>query len=896
MTSENFRSLERTIVVSLPNDRPPTEQEIKDLATRLRAVFPVDDDEFDALLRQLHAKLSIEMDTGTALVAEHAPWLNALKPSIDPFYWDRFHKFLQKKDWPPRVVSTLDRVTDDILDLVGNPTQATPWKRRGLVVGDVQSGKTATYTALCCKAGDVGYRLIILLTGTLESLRRQTQERLDEGFVGLDSSGELRKIRSRAAIGVGLIDGRKDAGVFTSREHDFKKALLNALGFRLDSFKIPVLVVVKKNKKILEHLERWLTEFNAGAGGFIDAPVLVIDDEADSASVNTRSAAEDPTAINTRIRALLRLFTHSSYVGFTATPFANVFIDPDNVDDMLGSDLFPRDFIYSLEAPTNYMGPQAVFGEEPKVNMLRAIEDADAIFPPKHKNTLIINDLPRTLLEAARAFLLSNTIRDLREEGPTHRSMLVNVSAWTNVQEQVRTLLHAWLSQVQQDIRNYSQLPPTEALKNETIAALHATWQAEYDGLGIPWGSVQTALIAGALPVVIQAVNQRTGAASLDYAKHKENGLRVIAIGGNSLSRGLTLEGLSTSYFFRNSQMYDTLLQMGRWFGYRDGYADLCRLWLTDDAVHWYAYISMATEELRTEFKRMRAQDRTPQDFGLKVRAHPDALMVTARNKMRNSQTVERVISMRGQSPETARLRSNENIIRANRVTVERFITTLRDEGCEQTTSKLGNPFWRAVPNQLIAQLLRGFDVHPLNISFQAADLANFIESTTEERLQHWDIVFPQGEGTPDDVAGVTVRRNKRKVRVDENSVLVSGRSARVASRGIEREGMEPALVERITRQFKEKPENKTKSVPDSVYRVARTRPLLLIHVIEAKAEAGEKQPPDGLIALGLSFPDFNDDDVARRVTYRVNLIELRAMLENEIDEDIDETDDDDES
>ncbi len=896
MTSDNFRSLERTIVVSLPNDRPPTEQEIKDLAIRLRAVFPVADEEFDALLRQLHAKLSIEMNTGTALVAEHAPWLSALKPSIDPFYWDRFYKFLQKKDWPPRVVSTLDRVTDDILDLVGNPTQATPWKRRGLVVGDVQSGKTATYTALCCKAGDVGYRLIILLTGTLESLRRQTQERLDEGFVGLDSSGELRKIRSRAAIGVGLIDGRKDAGVFTSREHDFKKALLNALGFRLDSFKIPVLVVVKKNKKILEHLERWLTEFNAGAGGFIDAPVLVIDDEADSASVNTRSAAEDPTAINTRIRALLRLFTHSSYVGFTATPFANVFIDPDNVDDMLGSDLFPRDFIYSLEAPTNYMGPQAVFGEEPKVNMLRGIEDADAIFPPKHKNTLIINDLPLTLLDAARAFLLSNTIRDLREEGPTHRSMLVNVSAWTNVQEQVRTLLHSWLSQVQQDIRNYSQLPPTEALKNETIAALHATWQAEYDGLGIPWGSVQTALVAGALPVVIQAVNQRTGAASLDYAKHRENGLRVIAIGGNSLSRGLTLEGLSTSYFFRNSQMYDTLLQMGRWFGYRDGYADLCRLWLTDDAVHWYAYISMATEELRSEFKRMRAQDRTPQDFGLKVRAHPDALMVTARNKMRNSQTVERVISMRGQSPETARLRSNENIIRANRITVERFITSLREEGCEQTTSGLGNPFWRAVPNHLIAQLLRGFDVHPLNISFQAADLANFIESTTEERLQRWDIVFPQGEGTLDDVAGVAVKRNKRKVRVDENSVLVSGRSARVASRGIEREGIEPDLVERITRQFKDKPENKTKSVPDSVYRVARTRPLLLIHVIEAKAEAGEKQPPDGLIALGLSFPDFNDDDVARRVKYRVNLVELRAMLENEIDEDIDETEDDDES
>ena len=897
MTTDNFRSLERTIIVSLPSDRPPTELEIKDFATRLRSAFPVDDQEFETLLRQLHAKLSIEMDTGIALVADHTPWLSALKPSIEPFYWDRFFTFLQKKDWPPRVVATLDGVTDEILDLLGNPTQTTPWKRRGMVVGDVQSGKTATYTALCCKAGDVGYRLIILLTGTLESLRRQTQERLDEGFVGLDSSGELRKVRSQAKIGVGLIDQRKFAGVFTSREHDFKKALLNALGFTLDSFKVPVLVVVKKNKKILEHLERWLTEFNAGANGFIDTPVLVIDDEADNASVNTRAANEDPTAINTRIRALLQLFTRSSYVGFTATPFANVFIDPDNVTDMLGSDLFPRDFIYSLEAPTNYVGPQAVFGEKPSIDMLRSIEDAGLIFPPRHKNTLVLDELPATLLEAARSFLLSTIVRDLREEGPTHRSMLVNVSAFTNVQEQVRAHLHAWLAQVQQDIRNYSQLQPAKALKNETIAALRGTWSTEFSHLGIPWATVQTALVAGALPVVIQAVNQRTGAASLDYAKHRENGLRVIAIGGNSLSRGLTLEGLCTSYFFRNSQMYDTLLQMGRWFGYRDGYADLCRLWLTDDAVHWYSYISMATDELRNEFRQMRAQNRTPGDFGLKVRAHPDALMVTARNKMRNSQVVERVVSMRAQSLETARLKSNDNIVRANAITVAHFITSLRDEDHEQKVSGLGNPFWRAVPSRLVAKLLRGFDVHPSNITFQARDIADFIENTTEERLRDWDVVLPQGEDdTPYKLAGISLKRSKRKARVEDNSVLVSGRSARVASRGIEREGMERDLIDRIRQQFKADPKNKNKSVPDRLYRVARTRPLLLIHAIQATAESGDKQPPDGLIALGLSFPDFNDDEVARRVTYRVNLVELRAMIDNEVDDDIDESDDDDES
>src|SRR5206468_2672681 len=171
--------------------------------------------------------------------------------------------------------------------------------------------------------------------------------------------------------------------------------------------------------------------------------------------------------------------------------------------------------------------------------------------------------------------------------------------------------------QVQQDIRNYSQLPPVDALKNDGLAALQRTWNAEFTHLGIPWATVQPALVAGALPIVTQAVNQRTGAASLDYAKHRENGLRVIAIGGNSLSRGLTLEGLSTSYFFRNSQMYDTLLQMGRWFGYRDGYADLCRLWITDEAAQWYAHITSATEELCEEIKQMRQQNATSMTFGL---------------------------------------------------------------------------------------------------------------------------------------------------------------------------------------------------------------------------------------------------------------------------------------
>jgi hypothetical protein len=887
--------MERALLVLLPSDRPPTEAEVKTLAAQLRASFTMDDEDFDDLLRRVFMKVSISMDMGVALVSEHRPWLNARKPSIDPFYWQRFQKLLSKKDWPPQVVGALDRVSDEILDLLGNPAQTDHWERRGLVVGDVQSGKTATYTALTCKAGDAGYRLVILLTGTLENLRRQTQERMDEGFVGLDSYEltTVRTIRTNRAVGVGLIDGTKAAGVFTSRLRDFNKELVNALGFRLDAFQIPVLVVMKKNKSILQNLEKWLAEFNAGPDGKITAPVLVIDDEADNASVNTRKDDEDPAEINRRIRSLLVRFTRSSYVGFTATPFANVFIDPDTNDEMLKNDLFPRDFIYALEPPTNYFGPQAIFGDEPRRDVIRPIEDADALFPPRHKSILQVNALPESLFHAARVFLLATTLRDLRGEGPSHRSMLVNVSHYTNVQEQVVGLMHAWLSQVQQDVRNYSQLDSREALRNSSLSDLKNAWELEFSDSEFTWEQVQIALIEGILPISLKAVNQRTGAASLDFSQHKETGLRVIVVGGNSLSRGLTLEGLSTSYFFRSTKMYDTLLQMGRWFGYRDGYEDLCRIWLTDEAAHWYAHITSATDELRQELRRMREERRQPIDFGLKVRAHPGSLIVTAQNKMRRSTLIERVVSVSGESLETTHLKTNENIVRANRIVVEEFIRQIGIAGISTGISGLGNPLWTGVPKQIVADLLRGFSVDPANISFQAKDLANFVEGATDHFLQEWDVVLPQGKGGNSSIGSLSVRRNQRKVQVDVGSVLVSGKSARVASRGIEREGLPESLISNLTTEFRQK--NPGKSIPDRIFRVVRPRPLLLIHFIEPESNRAESVAlPNELIALGMSFMTFDDSAVAKRVTYRINLVELRASEEIDEEEEVEKGDDDD--
>ncbi|MGV8120416.1 MAG: Z1 domain-containing protein [Candidatus Xenobiia bacterium LiM19] len=890
MSHENIQKIGNLVIASIPVDQLPTEESILELVKKFRTIFEITDDEFGEVVRMLHARLQISMDTGASIVEDHQPWLADCKPDIDPFYWNRYHKFLLLREkWPPRVLNTLDKVTDEILDDLGNPMVTSNWSRRGLVMGDVQSGKTSTYTGICCKAADAGYKLIILLTGTLETLRRQTQERLDAGFVGLDSSGMLNYQRTTREVGVGSLDKRRTAGVFTSTKKDFKSELMNQLGFRLNSFKEPVLVVIKKNKRILENLENWLRSYNAGKDGKIDTPMLLIDDEADNASINTKPGSDDPTAINERIRALLNLFTRSSYIGFTATPFANIFIDPESENEMVGDDLFPKHFIYALEVPTNYVGAQSIFGEDTGHDCLREIEDADSVFPEKHNRSLQVQSLPGSLMEALNSFIISNAIRDLRGEENTHRSMLVNVSRFTDVQDQVAALLDQELRDINSEIRNYSQLAPDEACRSLRIAALRRIWKREFEpDAGFTWINIQHALPGASLPIEVRSVNQRTGAASLDYSAYRNTGLRVVAVGGNSLSRGLTLEGLAASYFYRNSQMYDTLLQMGRWFGYRDGYADLCRLWLSEEAVHWYRHISLASEELRREIRYMQNLNLTPREFGLKVRAHPDSLIVTARNKMRSSHVIERIISVNARVLETSRLHRKLDHIRANAMAAEELVKELNTLGIRRCISPYRNSIWSDVPRTPIINFLRRFETHPLNFDFQREDLASFIERTDEAKLQNWDVVLPNGELPETMFAGIPYRPQKRKVQSSKSgSILVSGKSARVGSRGIEKEGVPETDVRSINANAR----RENRNVSDEEYRKCRPRPLFLLHLLKPfiKEKNGEAEFDTGgfpLAAVSLSFPSFDDSDASRRVKYRVNLVEWRNYFSEETDDD----------
>ncbi len=353
-----------------------TRQAIFDAVTKLAPIASsihgdvVTDDDVQLVVKILEERFDITMTIGTLFAEEYRPWLASAKGNIDWFYWNRYRRYLGEKRLPPQVIQKIDSITERILDHLEDPKKEGKWSRRGMVVGHVQSGKTDNFIGVVNKAADSGYRVIVVLAGMLNSLRNQTQERLDMGFLGIDTS-----IPEKPYTGVGLLDrgeGKKPAS-FTTSVSDFKKATANSSGVGIDGLKNPAIFVIKKNKSTLTNLIEWL-KYNT-KHKLKDYPMLLIDDEADHASINTSDSGTEATAINKKIRELLQLFDRSAYVGYTATPFANVFIDPD-----VEEDLFPRDFIVSLDPPSNYFGSERIFSEEADLDVVRKVKDHERYF------------------------------------------------------------------------------------------------------------------------------------------------------------------------------------------------------------------------------------------------------------------------------------------------------------------------------------------------------------------------------------------------------------------------------------------------------------------------------------------------------------------------------------
>lgn len=911
MNNINMEMLERFISAAINTkykDIPPNEAEFIKEAYEIRnmtqATLPVTDEEYEYILRKLKASMVIIMDDGVYIYdpnSKHKSWLPARRADIDFFYWDRYKKYLEdEKGWNTRVTATLDKVSDEILDLIGDPKEVTKsFQRRGLVIGDVQSGKTANYTAICNKAADCGYRVIIILAGMMENLRIQTQERLDTEFAGRRSKYLLDPKANQAIkntpFGVGRINPNKRISCFTSVNTDFNSVILKSNDLTLRNVSEPVIFIVKKNKRILNNLQSWLVSNNADLKNKIDLPLLLIDDEADNASVNTKKDDENPTAINAAIRNILNSFYQASYVGITATPFANIFINPETKDDMLGDELFPKDFIYALSPPTNYIGPDDIFGiDGTYTNSIVKIKDDEManFLPFKHKKDIDVYELPPSMIEAIGYFMVINAIRDLRGDNTQHRSMLINVSRFTDIQMKISELINEWLIKVRSELRNYAALSENESSQIYSIRFLKAIW-GKYNlvtAADCSWLNLQQNFLYKAVtPIDVRAVNQRTGAASLDHYIHKDDGFRVIAVGGNSLSRGLTIEGLCVSYFYRNSQMYDTLLQMGRWFGYRENYNDIFKIWMAEEVIDWYGYITEAANELKFEIARMRAVNQTPSEFGLKVRQDPNSLIVTARNKMRTGTLVTRPITVSGRLLETPRLKNDINIMKSNEKVFKLFVANLDSIGTLVESEKVN--FWRNIPKDLVVNLLRSFDTHPWHLAFQGKALAEYIESNSD--LLDWDVALPGGsseikytlKGAYNDIDFYPAIRTVTEA---NKMILINGTKVKVGAGGSTRIGLTDTEVKKAKVDFAKIHGNK--SISDSGYLIKGRKPILFLHVIECKAEEGKELSPnipEYLYALGVGFPA--TEKGTKVANYVVNIVDLKNWIE--IDEEEDEED-----
>ncbi len=824
----------------------PTHEEIWAKASTLAPIIGYSGD-LQNVVATAESEIPSHMSAGISLVnveADHdQDWIH--KREFDSIYADAYGEHLKREAWKPSVVNTLlENDGSKILGLLQDPKSEGTWSRRGLVIGHVQSGKTANYVGVIAKAADAGYKFIIVIAGIHNNLRKQTQQRIDEGFVGRSSDP-----RNRGNIGVGFNKDYPHPVTLTSVNSDFNKKTGEQSGHELNDFKKPVIIVIKKNVKTLEGLYSWLHELNTkGHDRIADVPLLVIDDEADNASINTNKPDIDPTKTNAWIRKILRLFAKSCYVGYTATPFANIFIDPDSFAGDVYEELFPKDFIYSMDAPTTYFGPEKVFiNEDISDKILVEITDGEEYIPLSHKKDTEFHELPPSLYGAIDTFIVARAIRNLRKQERKHCSMLINVSRFVSIQRDVEAFVNLRLDKIREAVKANYLMPDKSSELNEYMANIKAVFENEYANCEFAWPEVKRILWSVFDNLKVYLINGKSDDV-LDYGKYQRdgNGLTAIAIGGLSLSRGLTIEGLTVSYMYRNTKMYDTLMQMARWFGYRPGYEDLCRVFLSEDSISWYKHIAEATEELRQQIRNMRIANLSPREFGLYVTSHPDSLLITAANKMRSAEKITISQNFTGKLIESFLLDPDKETCETNEILITEF---WRDKFGGEISQTEKGWYVRDVDTMRIIEFLTRFKSH-YDASNQKKAATDYLRAIYDDFPKGDVILISKGPSEP----GEFRLGPQLRTAAEATTARWQISGYRVASRGDEKLGLTPVQIDEANKIANEANSTKTVIPSDYHYRLVRNKPLLMIHIL---------QPKDNVIpicdrvpAWGISFPD----------------------------------------
>ena len=943
-------------IFGLFDGKKTTHSEVVDKANLLMPIvvpFPKNSKEYEEiLLAAVHIfECEVGLKTFEPIIIDDNYdkdlWLYKAKPTVSHSYFDRYKLYLKKEGFSIKVIEKdITPTCEKILSRCANPKcESKNEQRRGLVVGDVQSGKTANYLALMNMAYDYGYKIVVLLAGTTDSLRIQTQKRTDKGVIGAISDSIGNDIEY---CGVGIYNEDHYAVPFTNQTHDFAKFIQKNLNAAISDFKKPVVLVVKKNKGILEAVGKQL---QSALKDFDSSSILIIDDEADNASISTAGPGKDPTAINRCIREIFNKFPIASYVGFTATPFANIFINPTDEDEKF-LDLFPANFIVQLNAPGNYFGGYKVFPHDDSDVLPRPLrlisEDEENFLPVVHKKDIEYPALAESLKEAIRSFLINCVVRTIRGHKTKHRSLMINISRYNDVQDRIYDRILDYVEKIKNIIEQTSSYSVEKFIRNSEMNKLYKLYtedefysdirnghfdsEEDIEYTAIPWEHIQKGLYDEIKQFETVIVNSRNGKMSskkdgvkqrFDYENYEETGARVIAIGGLVLSRGLTLEGLMVSYFSRNAGAYDTLLQMCRWFGYRPKYKDLCRIYMSQINIDSFSAVLAAVDDLKTQFSEMERKHKTPKDFGLMVREKPDTLettlLITARNKSRNAEQIICQLNYGGVYADTSKLLKEKEI---NNHNYNAFVNLYKSLEFNYVN---GRYMARRVWKQQISDFISQLKIHYINKKFDIQGLSEYISDS--DVFEYWDVVIATGHSkTITDFMGVKdLKATTRSFHSSASDMFIriGGTNNRVLDPGILDSGIEDLTASKVAEILaKKNAELKEGERPYTEmtaidYLRERKYPLLVIYPIDLITEASDKElkarfgkiSDEGraalekekatiksnlgeypLMAFAVAFPD---KESSKRFVYRANLQKLKELTENlEVNDDEEGEDD----
>lgn len=793
-------------------------------------------------------------------------------PTEESFRWSEFTRNL-RATLPTAIVDEALRDIQDstsrVLDLAGAPGWPTI-RSKGMVLGYVQSGKTTNFMGVMAKAADAGYRLFIVLSGITDNLRSQTQQRIEEVLVGQHSSKWY---------------------LLTDIDSDFSMSgnaanLLNDPSQRL-------IAVVKKNGYRLRGLKDWIQ--SAGPEVSKSLPIMVIDDEADQASLNVGRNGY-VTRINGLIGQIIR-HPKSAYVAYTATPFANLLTDTARYES-----LYPDDFIVEMKQPKGYFGAERLFGrdalsgdgddfESTGLDVIRIISDqeGDMARPPTGRGA--VYDWSPAITPALRDsidwFLMATAARRARWDNATHSTMLIHTSMLSEAHNRMRAPVAQYIEDLisnvggEESIRERFReqwLDEVDAVPASSMELPYVSWDAVWERIHEVLGSVEV------------IVDNYRSPDRLYYRKGEPT--TAIVIGGNTLSRGLTLEGLVSSYFVRSASAYDTLLQMGRWFGYRTGYEDLPRIWMPEDLAEWFSDLATVEEEIRRDIRAFGPELR-PRDLGVRIRKHP-SMAITSAAKMRGA--VDAAIDYSGKREQTILFEHlDEEWLQANLEATRQLVLWADREVGKQELAKDGRIVFRGVPSEQIIKFLQEYRMHQNAVQLRSDLLIGYIRHQMKQGgLQTWNVVLMEiasrspnedldlGVGRP--IHAIERSKLKRMSHYANIKSLVS-RIDRIADVDVPVSQL-PGDVE------PEKDESLAKYRQDVVGDVG----LLVVYPIDKDSKvrrvtrAADRQPPrdprvdleavDHMIGLGLFFPKSVGD-----AAYNYKTAAIQAAVEEDEDD-----------